>query len=106
MLRRPPRSTLFPYTTLFRSEVLGAAPDVGVEIASGDVLDDADDQPADDRARHRVHAAQDDHREDLEADQRELDIDAEQVAPHDAPERRDDAGHRPREREVALDVDP
>src|SRR5690349_22042362 len=24
MLRRPPRSTLFPYTTLFRSRVLGA----------------------------------------------------------------------------------
>src|SRR5437870_11266692 len=24
MLRRPPRSTLFPYTTLFRSTVLGA----------------------------------------------------------------------------------
>src|SRR5438067_13155727 len=25
MIRRPPRSTLFPYTTLFRSEVIGAA---------------------------------------------------------------------------------
>src|SRR5258708_30054593 len=25
MIRRPPRSTLFPYTTLFRSPVLGAA---------------------------------------------------------------------------------
>src|SRR5690242_20973638 len=24
MIRRPPRSTLFPYTTLFRSDVLGA----------------------------------------------------------------------------------
>src|SRR2546422_1147974 len=24
MIRRPPRSTLFPYTTLFRSHVLGA----------------------------------------------------------------------------------
>src|SRR2546422_4414365 len=24
MIRRPPRSTLFPYTTLFRSEFLGA----------------------------------------------------------------------------------
>src|SRR5690242_21406438 len=31
MLRRPPRSTLFPYTTLFRSlvAVAGAAPAVG-----------------------------------------------------------------------------
>src|SRR5437879_8625450 len=27
MLRRPPRSTLFPYTTLFRSLVLEALPD-------------------------------------------------------------------------------
>src|SRR5262245_64571862 len=26
MLRRPPRSTLFPYTTLFRSERLAATP--------------------------------------------------------------------------------
>src|SRR2546426_6673572 len=25
MIRRPPRSTLFPYTTLFRSHILGAA---------------------------------------------------------------------------------
>src|SRR3989441_13080215 len=25
MIRRPPRSTLFPYTTLFRSPVMGAA---------------------------------------------------------------------------------
>src|SRR3712207_6977585 len=27
MIRRPPRSTLFPYTTLFRSDVLGRAPE-------------------------------------------------------------------------------
>src|SRR2546425_3319923 len=26
MIRRPPRSTLFPYTTLFRSHAAGAAP--------------------------------------------------------------------------------
>src|SRR3712207_9011494 len=26
MIRRPPRSTLFPYTTLFRSQVLQAGP--------------------------------------------------------------------------------
>src|SRR3712207_8646185 len=28
MIRRPPRSTLFPYTTLFRSQVREARPDV------------------------------------------------------------------------------
>src|SRR5436189_4847304 len=27
MIRRPPRSTLFPYTTLFRSDCVGAAVD-------------------------------------------------------------------------------
>src|SRR5256885_9730187 len=27
MIRRPPRSTLFPYTTLFRSEIHQASPD-------------------------------------------------------------------------------
>src|SRR3712207_7844159 len=27
MIRRPPRSTLFPYTTLFRSATLGAPPE-------------------------------------------------------------------------------
>src|SRR5690242_20887143 len=29
MIRRPPRSTLFPYTTLFRSGALGATPRLG-----------------------------------------------------------------------------
>src|SRR3712207_7845613 len=29
MIRRPPRSTLFPYTTLFRSEVLDVEDQVG-----------------------------------------------------------------------------
>src|SRR5260221_11567983 len=29
MIRRPPRSTLFPYTTLFRSEVAGVAAELG-----------------------------------------------------------------------------
>src|SRR2546429_4462266 len=28
MIRRPPRSTLFPYTTLFRSQAAGAIPEV------------------------------------------------------------------------------
>src|SRR5258708_27098340 len=30
MIRRPPRSTLFPYTTLFRSEGLAGVPGLGV----------------------------------------------------------------------------
>src|SRR3712207_8174783 len=34
MIRRPPRSTLFPYTTLFRSKLFEAAE--GVRIANAD----------------------------------------------------------------------
>src|SRR2546430_10614295 len=39
MIRRPPRSTLFPYTTLFRSDVctgnpLGAQPDIVFDAAA------------------------------------------------------------------------
>src|SRR3712207_7008523 len=32
MIRRPPRSTLFPYTTLFRSEVEVVQPVVGQQV--------------------------------------------------------------------------
>src|SRR2546425_9632352 len=41
MIRRPPRSTLFPYTTLFRSPVLshermhGPLPDVQLDLVQG-----------------------------------------------------------------------
>src|SRR2546430_5634948 len=35
MIRRPPRSTLFPHTTLFRSRTLCAAPDGWVYCAIG-----------------------------------------------------------------------
>src|SRR5687768_18089044 len=33
MIRRPPRSTLFPYTTLFRSAIRGKSADGGTGIA-------------------------------------------------------------------------
>src|SRR3712207_7740518 len=49
MIRRPPRSTLFPYTTLFRSEGLGV-PDAGggpVEVGADGVSEE----------RHRRRAA-------------------------------------------------
>src|SRR5438876_7694979 len=32
MIRRPPRSTLFPYTTLFRSELRGVVADLKTEL--------------------------------------------------------------------------
>src|SRR3989454_6860005 len=52
MIRRPPRSTLFPYTTLFRSLTatlsdLADATSLGV-VATGDVHYHQ-------RARHRLH---------------------------------------------------
>src|SRR3712207_6147499 len=50
MIRRPPRSTLFPYTTLFRSEILGKA---DAEYGSGfeqDVLSNVVSREADVRA--------------------------------------------------------
>src|SRR3712207_7825347 len=37
MIRRPPRSTLFPYTTLFRSLLRGRRPHVGELLLLGDV---------------------------------------------------------------------
>src|SRR3712207_7237611 len=37
MIRRPPRSTLFPYTTLFRS-ALGVDREVGHRVARGPVV--------------------------------------------------------------------
>src|SRR3712207_8823894 len=47
MIRRPPRSTLFPYTTLFRSEAGagGAAPDAaGARGAAGRVAPPGEEQ--------------------------------------------------------------
>src|SRR2546430_13539361 len=34
MIRRPPRSTLFPYTTLFRSELKKLRPDLRIIVSS------------------------------------------------------------------------
>src|SRR3712207_6896012 len=39
MIRRPPRSTLFPYTTLFRSEAeAGVEPTAGHDVERGELL--------------------------------------------------------------------
>src|SRR5260221_6394685 len=37
MIRRPPRSTLFPYTTLFRSSFTVLAPKAGDTVTSTDI---------------------------------------------------------------------
>src|SRR5256886_10952081 len=63
MIRRPPRSTLFPYTTLFRSYFAldGARDDVGLMLAGGDqrdlpCLEDGGDPHRDRFPRHIVLA--------------------------------------------------
>src|SRR5688572_31765577 len=55
MLRRPPRSTLFPYTTLFRSEdpVDGAEEDLAIALGESiDVL-----KPPEDRKSTRLNSS-------------------------------------------------
>src|SRR3712207_8942408 len=42
MIRRPPRSTLFPYTTLFRSDDARAQGDAGEDVVAGDAALRAD----------------------------------------------------------------
>src|SRR2546426_1959091 len=79
MIRRPPRSTLFPYTTLFRSfidlgldEAVGGAEETGslvfadieeapakptIEELEGRVADDPDDPEAQDRKSTRLNSS-------------------------------------------------
>src|SRR5260221_2115942 len=45
MIRRPPRSTLFPYTTLFRSDAANAEPPAG-NLDCNNVLADGSDERA------------------------------------------------------------
>src|SRR3712207_7287369 len=42
MIRRPPRSTLFPYTTLFRSRHLAAAPSDFADVRDCDLSADGE----------------------------------------------------------------
>src|SRR2546428_2458723 len=70
MIRRPPRSTLFPYTTLFRSpeKVLGELADAavakGVKQISGDVIGDDSYFPRE-RYRSEEHTSELQSRSDL-----------------------------------------
>src|SRR2546430_14877763 len=54
MIRRPPRSTLFPYTTLFRSQLVRSRPGkCGRQSARQSASDKQETQTALDRVRER-----------------------------------------------------
>src|SRR2546427_1921565 len=54
MIRRPPRSTLFPYTTLFRSRPAAAAASARLDVLAGKRIVLVDDDPAIRRAMDGV----------------------------------------------------
>src|SRR3712207_9067528 len=66
MIRRPPRSTLFPYTTLFRSDQVAVEPPVGAEVPArvhrheGGELDDPGVDPAPGARVPRRHGVDED----------------------------------------------
>src|SRR2546426_7743771 len=68
MIRRPPRSTLFPYTTLFRSvmRIVGKQPEVGHEALGPNPRVDVLIEPVDVTLRegHPTAADVEDHRRD------------------------------------------
>src|SRR2546428_8880669 len=63
MIRRPPRSTLFPYTTLFRSSVPPHVP--GVDVVHGVVGGDSAHGRAEDGIRSEEHTSELQSRSDL-----------------------------------------
>src|SRR5687768_17954768 len=61
MIRRPPRSTLFPYTTLFRSQTFSALPHVAADLrCDNNVVTAATalEPLADDRLRSEEHTSE------------------------------------------------
>src|SRR3989442_8862346 len=59
MIRRPPRSTLFPYTTLFRSEREAAYPCVATALLEALVIEAVDRDAEKEEQRHQGDARQD-----------------------------------------------
>src|SRR2546430_4705570 len=55
MIRRPPRSTLFPYTTLFRSVRPGGRPAGSAAAGSGEDADRGDGRSPDGQGPHEQH---------------------------------------------------
>src|SRR2546425_7991157 len=69
MIRRPPRSTLFPYTTLFRSDVVGGdATDGRLQREEGSLDDRGGDLGARAKALGRfVHDRSEEHTSELQS---------------------------------------
>src|SRR5690349_24012066 len=65
MIRRPPRSTLFPYTTLFRSSTpAGRSGPTGGAAGPADEHEISDQSP---RRRHRQHLRSEEHTSELQS---------------------------------------
>src|SRR5580704_1913882 len=75
--------------------VLDRAAEGGPPKDLGDLLAGPDDQTADNRARHRGQAAEDQHRQRLERHQRDRELHTQIAAPHDAGNQPNNAGDRP-----------
>src|SRR2546428_6851528 len=60
MIRRPPRSTLFPYTTLFRSEVAPGTPAERAGLKEGDQILAVDGQKIEYWDQFREHVSSSD----------------------------------------------
>src|SRR2546430_6553994 len=60
MIRRPPRSTLFPYTTLFRSRAAEHQPERAVRVTHGALAEEALRRAADRRALHAENESEED----------------------------------------------
>src|SRR5882757_8078387 len=74
---------------------LDAAAEQLTPIELAELLADADDEAADDGARDRGEAAENEHRQRLEGDDLERKGDAGASTPHGAGGQRDDAGREP-----------
>src|SRR2546430_6021017 len=66
MIRRPPRSTLFPYTTLFRSQADGPGGDASA-AAQGRARGDGGDPPAVHAGGVPRHARSEEHTSELQS---------------------------------------
>src|SRR3712207_7634409 len=71
MIRRPPRSTLFPYTTLFRSVHPGHVPADAQPVGQGDQVDPRGRgrRPEPWQERLRVQDAEPDHRRGIRSEE-------------------------------------